>query len=146
MRIRYLYLAVAAALALPAQAAPEDVAVKLVQRAKALVKAKGLAKACAEFADPAKGYIEGEAYVSVLDMNARMLCSPSNPRLVGKDLLELRDSDGRYFNKEMIAAAQSKGSGWIEYRWVNPATKDLQQKKSYFERLDDMVIGSGFYK
>ena len=119
---------------------------RLVQKAKALVKAKGLERACADLADPAQGFIEGEAYVSVLDMNAKMLCNPSNPRLVGKDLLELRDVDGRYFNKDMISIARSKGSGWIEYRWINPATKTMQQKKSYVERLDEMVIGSGFYK
>ncbi|MFS2003378.1 cache domain-containing protein [Duganella sp. CT11-25] len=132
--------------AIAAQASQEDDARALVKKAIVAIKAQGIEKACADFADPAKGYMAGESYVYVHDMRARMLCNAGSPRTVGKDMIEMKDMDGKYFNKEMLEIAKTKGSGWLEYKWVNPKTKNIQDKKSYVERQEDFIVGSGFYK
>ena len=46
----------------------------------------------------------------------------------------------------MIDLATSKGSGWVDYRWVDPADKKIEQKSSFIERVGDFVVGVGFYK
>ncbi|MBA5639330.1 cache domain-containing protein [Duganella sp. LX20W] len=138
--------AAATTIAPAALATPEDSVQQLVKKAIGHLKASGLQQACADFGDPAKGYMAGESYVFIQDMHAKMVCNPSNPRIVGKDLSELRDTDGVAFSSDMVRIAKASGSGWVEYKWVNPATKQLQKKKSYVERSDDYVVGSGFYK
>lgn len=137
---------VLAMLSTVAIATPETDAQDLVKRAAAHIKANGIDKACADFADPAKGFRTGESYVYVHDIRAKMLCNPGSPRTVGKDMIDVKDMDGKYFNKDMVKLATTKGSGWVEYKWTNPATQKMQDKKSWIERQDDLIIGSGFYK
>lgn len=48
--------------------------------------------------------------------------------------------------KEIVSKAASSGSGWVDYKWVNPVTKEIQAKSAYFEKADDVIISSGFYK
>lgn len=138
--------AVGGASAPAALATPEDSARQLVKKAIGHLKASGLQQACADFGDPAKGYMAGASYVFIQDMHVKMVCNPSNPRIVGKDLAELKDANGFAFSREMVRIASTAGSGWVEYKWINPATGQLQQKKSYVERSDDYVVGAGFYK
>ncbi|MBA5689079.1 cache domain-containing protein [Duganella sp. LX47W] len=146
-RLALATLAAAGAIFAPAAlATPEDSAQQLVRKAISHLKASGLQQACADFGDPAKGYMAGASYVFIQDMHAKMVCNPSNPRIVGKDLTELKDVDGFAFSRDMTRIAKASGSGWVEYKWVNPATGKLQQKKSYVERSDDYVVGAGFYK
>jgi signal transduction histidine kinase len=139
-------LALLAGISVVASATSEDDAQALVKKAVAYIKANGIEKSCADFADPAKGFRPNGSYVYVHDIQAKMLCNPGSPRTVGKDMIEVKDMDGKYFNKEMVSLATTKGSGWVEYKWTNPATQKMQDKKSYIERQGDLIIGSGFYK
>lgn len=129
-----------------AETAPEQAAKALANRAVEQVKKKGIEAACKDFADPKGGFIDGELYVYLQDMNAKMICHATNPKLNGKDLLELKDADGKYFNKAMIETIKTKGSGWVDYRWINPVTKEIQAKSSYVEPIDNAMIGVGIYK
>jgi len=71
----------------------------------------------------------------------------ANPKLVGKDLSELKDADGNFITKRMVEVAQSKeGKGWVDYKWPNPVTKEIQQKSTYVERVDDIYFACGIYK
>ncbi len=139
-------LAMLAGIAAVACATPEEDAQALVEKASTYIKANGIDTSCVDFADPAKGFRPNGGYVYVHDIHAKMLCNPGSPRTVGKDMLEVRDMDGKYFNKEMVSLATTKGSGWVEYKWTNPATQKMQDKKSYIKRQGDLIVGSGFYK
>jgi len=77
-----------------------------------------------------------------------MLAHGGNPKLVGQSLLEMKDPTGKYFVKEQIDLAKSKGSGWIEYNWTNPATKKVQNKKSWIQRIEgtDIYVGCGVFQ
>lgn len=139
-------LALLAGTASLAHAGAEEDAQALVKKAVASIKANGVDKACADFADPAKGFREGERYVYVHDIKAKMICNPGSPRTEGKDMIDVKDMDGKLFNKEMVKLATTSGSGWVEYKWTNPKTGKIQDKKSYIERQGDVIVGSGFYK
>ena len=67
-------------------------------------------------------------------------------RLNGKEMIELKDADGKQFNKEMLELVKTKGSGWLDYRWVNPVSKNIEAKSSYVERVGEYVVGAGIYK
>jgi signal transduction histidine kinase len=129
------------------QNASREEAMALAKKAVAHVNAKGVEQACADFANPQSGFIKGEMYVFVQDMTAKMICHAANKRMNGKDLSELKDADGKYFSRAMAELAKSKGSGWVDYQWVNPGSKALEPKTSYVEKVNDTVwLGVGIYR
>ncbi len=65
---------------------------------------------------------------------------------VGAAMLEMLDVDGRPYIKERIQQAKAKGSFWQSYKYINPATKKIEPKRMYCERLDDSVVCAGIYK
>ena len=66
--------------------------------------------------------------------------------MVGKDLLDMRDIDGKYLIKSLIEVANTKGKGWVDYKWPNPVTNAIEAKSSYVKKYEDMLIGCGIYK
>lgn len=137
-------------LTLPACAADKGTsaeAVAMVKRAVALVKSDGKEKAFAAFADPAnKDFHDRDLYVYAYDLNGVSLAHGANPKMVGKNLLNMKDNEGKPMIQEMVKVAKEKGSGWVDYKWPNPVTKTVESKSGYVERVDDMLIGSGIYK
>ena len=139
-----------AALAAPAAEVrgSADEAVALVKKAVAYVKANGKDKAFAEF-DNVKGpFVDRNLYIFVYDLNGVSLAigNGSSTKMVGKNLLDMRDADGTYLIKGLIAVANTKGSGWFDYKWPNPVSKVIETKSSYVEKLGDIMIGCGVYK
>lgn len=134
------------ATAIAAELGSADEAVVMVQKAIAYIKANGKEKAFAEFNSPGSRFKDRDLYVFVGDMKGNVLAHAGNPKLVGKDLIELRDADGKYFVKAYYDLAIAKGKGWTDYKWLNPSTSAIEKKSTYVEKLDDLVIGCGIYK
>lgn len=144
-------LAVAASFALAAHAyaaepATAADATAMVKQGVAFVKANGKDKLLTEVVNPRGKFVDRDLYLSVWDLKAKVLAHGANPKMVGKDLTELKDADDKYFMKEIVAKAANPGSGWVDYKWVNPVTKEIQAKSAYFERVDDIIISAGYYK
>ena len=123
-----------------------DEASALVKKAIAFYKAEGKEKAFAAFANPSGGFQVKDLYIFVQDTKGMMLAHGKNVGLNGKDLSGLKDSDGKLFVAEMMKLVSEKGSGWVDYKWVNAATKKIEAKSSYVEKVDDMFFGAGIYK
>lgn len=133
--------------ALNAYAADDSAeAIAMVKKAVALVKESGRDKAIAAFNDPNGDFKKGDLYIFVTGMDGKMLANGANTRLIGKDLINLKDSDGKFFVQSYIELAKTKGLGWVDYKWVNPQTKAIDKKSSYIEKVEDMIIGCGIYK
>lgn len=123
-------------------------AVAMTQKAIAYIKENGREKAFAEFANPANTtFHDRDLYVYVYDMQGVALAHGINPKMVGRNLLELRDGEGKYIVKRFIETASgAAGKGWVEYKWPNPLTKSVDPKAGYVERHGDLIVGSGIYK
>jgi len=123
-------------------------ATAMVDRAVAYLKENGKEKAFAEFANPANTqFHDRDLYVFVYDMNGVALAHGNNPKMVGKNLLDMKDSDGKFIIRGFIDVAKGKGKGWVDYKWPNPATKALEQKSSYVVKTDGgLIVGAGIYK
>lgn len=124
---------------------PEQ-AVALVKKAAAYVKANGKEKAFAAFDDPKGEFVDRDLYIFVYSQAGQILSHGANKRMIGKNLMDIKDEDGKKFVKEQIDLANAKGSGWVDLKWVNPVTKAIQPKASYVEKVDDIIVGSGIYK
>jgi cytochrome c len=83
--------------------------------------------------------VKGDLYVVLQDFNGVVLANGGNPGLVGQNHLALKDPDGKYFVKESVDIAK-KGSGWLEYSWVNPVSKKVQPKKSWIKKVEGMDV------
>ncbi|HTY38691.1 MAG TPA: cache domain-containing protein [Bacteroidota bacterium] len=118
----------------------------LVKKAVTFVKVNGKEKAFAEFSDPKGKFVSGELYIFVYDLTGKCLAHGGNAKMVGKDLIDLKDADGKSFVKERVEIAKAKGSGWQNYKWNNPVTKKIEDKTAYIEKVDDVIIGCGAYK
>jgi cytochrome c len=124
-----------------------DEAKAMVEKAVAYIKDVGAEKAFQAFGDPSnKDFHDRDLYIFVRSMDGNTVAHGANKGMIGHTSLELKDADGKLYNKEMIELAQSKGSGWVEYRWVNPMDKKIEQKASFIEKTGDFVVGAGFYK
>ncbi len=131
--------------ALAADKGTAEEAVAMVKKGVAFVKANGKEKAFAEISSPTGQFKDRDLYIMVYDMKGINQAHGANPRLIGKNLLEIKDVDGVYIVKGLIAVAQ-KGSGWFDYKWPNAATKTVEDKSTYVEKVDDVLIGVGIYK
>lgn len=123
---------------------PDD-AKHWVEKAITFYKANGKDIALAECSSPLGRFVKAGMYIYVLDFNGTMLAHPVNPKYVGKDFYRIQDVDGKSFIKEIADCANKSGSGWVEYKWFNPATKRVQPKTVYFEKVDGMIFCSGVY-
>jgi signal transduction histidine kinase len=128
-----------------AEKGTQEEATALVKKAIAYIKANGKDKAYAEFTNGSQ-FKDRDMYVFVVDFNGMALAHGANPKLVDKNMSELKDGDGKFFVREFIEVAKTKGKGWVDYKWPNPVTKVIEPKTTYVERVDDTLVACGVYK
>lgn len=134
---------------LPAHAAERgtaDEAMAMAKKAIAYLKANGREKAFAEINDPRGQFTDRDLYVVVYDLNGKNLAHGQNARMIGKDLIDIRDGDGKYYMRERIEIIKTKGKGWQDYKFLDPLTKKIEPKSMYIEKFDDLIVGCGIYK
>ena len=85
-------------------------------------------------------------YVFAYDLTATMVAHPINAKLVGKNLLDVPDAEGKLFRKEIVELAKTKGSGWVDYKYKNPQTSKIESKTTYIHKEGDIVLCCGIYK
>lgn len=134
--------------AFAAERASADEAAALVKKAVAYVKANGKDKAFEEFSNPKGQFVDRNLYIFVYDLNGVSLAigNGNSKKMIGKNLLDMRDANGTYLIKKLIEVANTKGKGWVDYKWPNPLNNTIEAKSSYVEKLDDVLIGAGIYK
>lgn len=75
----------------------------------------------------------------------------ANEKLIGKNLIELKDPNGKPLIAEMVQiSSKAPGSGWIEYEWPHPhpQTKKIESKASYVRKFENYegFVGVGVYR
>jgi cytochrome c len=120
----------------------------LVNKAYAFCEKEGLDKCVKSFNDKNPEYIKDDLYIFVSEFNGMTLAHGGNANLIGKDLSKVKSPSGVYPAEEFAKIAKTKGSGWVDYKWSHPLTKELANKSTFVKRFkdQDIVIGSGYYK
>ena len=118
----------------------------MVKKAIAYLKANGKEKAFADFSSPQGAFVDRDLYIFVYDLNGKCVAHGFNQKMIGKDLREMKDADGKDYVKERIEIAKTKGKGWQDYKFTNPITKKLEPKTAYIEKFEDVIVGCGAYK
>jgi signal transduction histidine kinase len=118
----------------------------MVKKAVAFYMAGG-EKSFADFTAPSKKFVSKDLYVVVYDFTGKCVAHGQNAKQVGKELIGMKDPDGKAFVKERVELAKSKGSFWQDYKFTDPLTKKVLAKQMYCEKADDKnIICGGIYK
>jgi cytochrome c len=117
---------------------------KMVEQAVAYVKANGEEKALKEFNAPNGKFQWRDLYVFAYDLNGIVMGHP-NPKLIGQNLYLAPDSEGKHFRKEIIDLANTRGSGWVDYTYMDPMTGQEEFKITHFQKVGNLIVCCGAY-
>lgn len=90
---------------------------------------------------------KGDGYIFVYKYDGTNLATRPKPQLKGKNLMDLKDANGVYIIKDLVAVAK-KGGGYVEYVWAKPSKNNADAAKlSYAIGLKkwQWMVGTGFY-
>jgi signal transduction histidine kinase len=127
----------------------EAEAQQMVKKAVALIKSGTPESAYKAFTEhPDGAFKDRDLYVFVYDFQGNCLAQGANPKMVGKNLIELKDMDGNFLIKGQIDMVKAKKSGWYgPYKFNNPVSNKLDVKKSYCEQgAGDTMVCVGIYQ
>jgi two-component system NarL family sensor kinase len=87
-----------------------------------------------------------DGYFFVYQDDGLNLVHPRQPELVGTSLWNMRDSDGTYVIRELLARAH-EGGGFQRYLWPKPSTGRIERKLGYAVALPrwGWMLGTGIY-
>jgi len=117
-----------------------------VSKAISYYKVQGREKSLAEFSAPKGIFNSGELYIFAITVEGLVVAHGADATQIGRDYKEISDYEGERFFEEILDIANSKGSGVAHHWWINPSTKHIEPKTVYFEKIDDIIIGSGVYE
>ena len=120
-------------------------AVAMVHKVIAHIKANGQENTIAEINSLSDKFRDRDLYAVIYDMNGVALAH-ANKKMQGKNMLDLKDIDGKFFIRERVEMAKAKGKGWQDYKFVNPTTSKIEPKSMYIEKYEDLIIACGIYK
>ena len=142
-------LAATAALAFNVHAAEggatKEQAVAMVKKGVAFIKANGKEKGYAEITSKAGPFRDRDLYLTVYALDGTVQAHGANEKMVGRNMIEMKDIDGKAFVKERMELAKSKPSFWQDYKFTNPESKKVEPKSMYCERLEESVVCGGIY-
>jgi signal transduction histidine kinase len=94
-------------------------------------------------------YMAKDAYIFVIDPNGVDLVNPGFPNLEGRNILDVKDTQGKQPIREMLKVAETTGSGWVDYMWPKPGENVSTQKSAYVAKAKIgeqwVLVGCGVY-
>jgi cytochrome c len=88
---------------------------------------------------------KGVAYIKANPRDTA-LAHGANEKFVGKNMIELRDADGKEHIRERMELAKTKSTFWQDFKFVNPVTKKMEPKQMYCEKANELIVCGGIYK
>ncbi|MBB5368050.1 MULTISPECIES: cache domain-containing protein [unclassified Janthinobacterium] len=125
----------------------EKDAIAMAERGAAFIKAHGKEEMIKKLIAKDPDFVQGSLYVDMRDIKTGIvLAHPINPAIVGKDLTDVPDANGKKYRREIIELAQKQGKGWVDYLYKNPVSGKIEPKTTYILRVNDVVLEAGLYK
>jgi len=129
--------------------ATKDECVAKAKEAAKLVQDAGVEEALNQVNDKTGPFVWKDTYVFVLDLDSTKIAAhPIKPNLIGKNLMALKDVNGKMFFAEFVNTAKNGGEGWVSYMWPKPGEKKPSPKVTYVYRVPgaNMVMLAGVYE
>lgn len=133
-------------LAHAAETGTKKEAMAMVKKAVAYYSQNGQEKALKEFMNPKGKFVYKDLFIYAIDTNGNCIAHVVTPSIVGKNFLQIKDSKGFAFVKEMIHVGEAKGSGWVNYHWSHPKTRKIVPKTAYVEKVGNIIVSCAVNK
>lgn len=125
--------------------ATKEDAVKMVRQGIAAIKQQGQQRVYQEISQPDGKYRYQDLYLVVYRLDGLVLAHGASKKMLGKQLIEMQDADGKAFIKERMQLAAKSTSFWHHYKFPNPENRRVEAKTMYCERLSNTVVCGGVY-
>jgi len=126
--------------------ATKDEAVAMVKKGIAFIKSNGNDKGYAEITSKKGRFQDRDLYLVVYGLDGVVHAHGANEKMVGRNLIDLKDIDGKPFVRERVELARAKNTFWQDYKFTNPLSRSVEPKEMYCERLEETVVCGGIYK
>ena len=94
---------------------------------------------------PAGRFVMGDLYLYAVDTNGQMVANGDRPGLIGTNVLQIKDAEGKFVNQEIINKLKNSSQGiWVEYKSKN-ATKLTYAQKVADKNGKEYFIACGYY-
>lgn len=136
-------------LALAAENATKEECMAKCKQAAEMVGEKGLDAALTAIMDKNGPFVWKNSYVFCIDMEKKAnIAHPIKPKLIGKNLMHVKDVNGKLFFAEFINTAKNSGAGWVDYMWPKPGEKKPVPKTTYVYRVpgEPVFMAAGIYE
>lgn len=150
--LRWIVAAIAvlglSAAALSQERGSRDEARAMVDAAVEHLKKVGPEQAFKDFTDKSNpAWHKKDLYVFAYTSQGVNVAHGVNEKLVGKNLIETTDPNGKFLIRELRDTA-ARGGGWVEYDWPHPQTRKVEAKTSYVRKTVgfDGFVGVGAYQ
>ncbi len=130
------------------KATKDEVVAKCKEAAK-MAQEKGLEETLKVLNDKNGPFVWKDTYVFCIDIEKQCnTAHPERPQLIGKNLFNLKDKNGKLFFAEFINVAKEKGEGWVSYYWPKPNSSEPVPKITYVFRVPNTnaAMGAGIYE
>jgi len=87
-----------------------------------------------------------DLYLFIYNLQGLCLAHGSKIQLVGLSRYDAKDPDGKYYVREFIQIAKTKGSGWTSYKYPDPKNGKVEIKTTFAAIHDDLIVCAGAYK
>ena len=123
-------------------------AIAMTNAAAEHVKKVGAEQAFKDFTEDKANWVKKDQYVMAYNHDGVCVAHGANAKLVGKNLISLKDSNGLELVRAMTNVSMGKGTGWVDYDWAHPQTKKVESKSTYVVKLAGMEtwVGVGAYR
>ena len=91
---------------------------------------------------------QGKGYYFITSMNGVEMLFSDKPEMEGKNMLRIKNSEGRYVVKGMIDLVHASSEGFYEYAWSKPNEREENFRKIAYVKLFEpfgWFIGTGLY-
>ncbi|MGB9991805.1 cache domain-containing protein [Massilia sp. SM-13] len=140
-----LFISLSAAWVQAAERGTVEEAQQLVEKAAAMMRTAGPARALTEFSNPQGSFTYRDLYIVVLDQSGVVRAHGALPHMIGQNVANWRDADDRYVMRELLQRAQRGETGPIRYKRPYLGTDQVRLKMTWFRKVDGYVIFCGAY-
>ena len=113
-----------------------------------LIKSKGEA-AFFEMNQKDGPWFKGGVGIFVSDEKGVELVNPADPGLVGKNLWDYKDPDGKLVIQEQWKIVKAKGKGWLDCKWNKPGESQASRCRVYVRGVKtggkNLMVGAFYY-
>lgn len=127
------------------QFATKEEAVAMVGRAVDHLQSAGPERAFAAFNDKSGAFVDRDLYIVVYDQAGHCVSHGANPKMIGKDLIDAQDIDGKPYVRERVDLAKANASFWQDYKFANPVSKKIEPKQMYCRTAASYIVCGGIY-